>query len=125
MAQAERSGRLAAGLNPRRVLIVAAVFIIAYFGVAIAGNTLHRYELTRERERLEAEIAALEGQQRRLEALRAYMLTDEFIERAAREQGLARPGDTSVIVVAPTPAAGQDARPGAPWWERYFGNGGR
>jgi hypothetical protein len=125
MARADQGGRWSIGLSPRRVLIVAAAFIIAYFGVAIAGNALHRYELEQEQARLEREIAALETQQRRLEALRAYMLTDEFIERAGREQGLARAGDTSVIVVAPTPAAGQEMAPGAPWWERYFGSGGR
>jgi cell division protein FtsL len=124
MAQADR-GRLAAGLTPRKILIVAALFIIAYFGFAIFGNAIQRYELDREQRQLGQEIAALEEQQRRLEALRAYMLTDEFIERAAREQGLARPGDTSVIVVAPTPEADRQYKPGAPWWERYFGNGER
>jgi cell division protein FtsB len=124
MAQAER-GRLMAGLSPRRILIVAAVFIIAYFGVAIAGNAVQRYELDQEQRQLEQEITELERQHQRLEALRSYMLTDEFIERTAREQGLARPGDTSVIIVAPTPAPGEQPRPGAPWWERYFGNSGR
>ncbi len=119
MAQGERSGWLAAGLGPRRVLVAASVFIIAYFGVSIAGNAVTHYELGRDQDRLRQEIAALERQQRRLEALKTYMQTDEFIERAARDQGLIRPGDTAVLVSAPlaaTPAAGFDG----PWWERYF-----
>lgn len=124
MAQGERSGWLAAGLSPRRVLTVAAVFIIAYFGVSIVGNALTRYELARDQGRLRQEIATLEQQQRRLTALRAYMLTDEFIERAARDQGLVRPGETAVVVSAPTPAAGPPS-PGGSWWERYFGPGRR
>lgn len=124
MAQADR-GWLAAGLSPRRILIIAALFIIAYFGFAIFGNAIQRYELDREQRQLKQEITELGEQQQRLEALRAYMLTDEFIERAAREQGLARPGDTSVVVVAPTPEAARQYKPGAPWWERYFGNEGR
>ena len=121
MAPGQRSGRPAIGLSPRRVLIIAAFFIIGYFGVAIVGNALNRYELMREEERLRRDLATLQTQQRRLEALRAYMLTDEFIERAAREEGLARPGDTSVIVVAPTPTPGASDRPPGAWWERYFG----
>jgi cell division protein FtsB len=121
MAQGERGGRPLAGLSARRILIIAALFIIAYFGVSIAGNAITRYELAREQQRLRREIAALEDQQRRLEALRAYMETDEFIERAAREEGLVRPGDTSVVVAsAPQPSA-PEPPPGRPWWERYFG----
>ena len=123
MPQGERRGRLAAGLSPGRILIVAAVFIIAYFGVSIAGNALTRYELAREQRRLRQEIAALEAQQRRLDALRAYMQTDEFIERAAREEGLVRPGDTVVLVVAPTRTATAQASPGGSWWKRYFDPG--
>jgi len=122
MAQGERSGRLAIGLSPRRVLVIAAIFIIGYFGVAIIGNALNRYELTRDQDRLRAEIAALERQQRRLDALRTYMQTDEFIERAARDEGLARPGDTSVVVVSATQSPAPEPRPGSPWWERYFGS---
>lgn len=119
MAHQERGGWLAAGLSPRRILVAASVFIIAYFGVSIAGNAVTHYELSRNQDRLRREIAGLDHQQRRLEALKTYMQTDEFIERAARDQGLIRPGDTSVLVSAPpaaTPAPGFDG----PWWERYF-----
>ncbi len=122
MAQAERSRFSAPG--PRRVLLVAAIFISGYLGVAIIGNAVNRYELTRTQERLAREIETLEAQQRRLEALRAYMQTDEFIERAAREEGLVRPGDTAVAVSAPSPAT-TPAPVTGPWWERYFANDGR
>lgn len=121
MARGERGGRLAAGLSPRRVLAVAAVFIVGYFGVSIVGNAITRYELHQREQGLRAEIADLESQQQRLNALRAYMQSDEFIERSAREQGLVRPGDTAVVVVAPSPATAPEIAPGAPWWERYFG----
>ena len=121
MAAAERGVRWGMGLNPRRVLIVAAIFIIAYFVVSMVGNSFARYELDQEQQRLRAEIVSLEEQQRQLDALRAYMHSDEFIERAARDQGLVRPGDISVVVVAPTPAGARAAPAGRPWWARYFG----
>ena len=120
MGRGERGGRRMVGLSPRRVLIIAAAFIIAYFGVSIVGNALTRYELTREQQQLREEIVTLEAHQRRLDALRAYMQTDEFIERAARDEGLVRPGDISVVVVAPTPAPSSDGASSGPWWERYF-----
>ncbi|MBI2761388.1 MAG: septum formation initiator family protein [Chloroflexi bacterium] len=120
MAQGEH-GRLAAGLSPRRVLIVAAIFIVGYFGITIAGNAVTRHDLARDQERLRQEISALEQQQRRLDALREYMKTDEFIERAARDEGLVRPGDIAVVVAAPTPPGGTPVPFTGPWWERYFG----
>jgi cell division protein FtsB len=125
VAQEDRGNWLAAGLSPRRVLVVAALFIIAYFGVSIVGNAITRHELAREQERLQADIERLEAQQAQLDALRTFMQSDEFIERAARDQGLVRPGDTSVIVVAPTAAATAAASVTGPWWERYFGDDGR
>ncbi len=123
MAASER-GRFSASLSPRRALFIAAIFLTGYLGVAIVGNALNRYELTRTQERLDREIQALEAQQRRLEALRLYMQTDEFIERAAREEGLVRPGDIAVAVAAPTTATTPVTSTG-PWWERYFATDGR
>jgi len=115
----------ASGLYPRRVLVVAIGFVVIYFGVAIVGNAINRYELERHAAALRAEIAALEAQQQRLEALRAYMQTDEFIERMARDEGLALPGETAVLVVAPTPSPTSTLAPTEPWWEGYFGAGSR
>ncbi len=117
----ERSGRLTASLNPRRVLVIAAVFIVGYFGVSIVGNSITRYEQHQHHARLRSEIARLEVQQSKLNALRAYMESDEFIERSGREQGLVRPGDIAVMVAARGQPPAPVVAAGAPWWERYFG----
>jgi cell division protein FtsL len=122
MAQRDRSGKLLAGLSPRRVLLVAAVFIIGYFAVSIAGNAVTQYQLTRDQDQLRRQIATLEAQQRDLDALRAYMQTDEFVEHAAHEQGLVRPGETSAVILAPTPAATPRPPADGMWWMRYFGS---
>lgn len=125
MSRREYGLWLASGLHPRRVLIIAVGFVVAYFGVAIVGNAINRYQLERHAARLRAEIAALEVQQQRLEALRTYMQTDEFIERMARDEGLVMPGDTVVLVTAPAPSPTPPPSPTGPWWERYFGAGPR
>lgn len=119
MARREGNGRSIAGLSAQRAMAVAAVFILLYFGVAIIGNAVHRYELAREQRQLEAEIATLQTREQWLVALRDYMQTDEFIERAARDAGLVRPGDIAVAVVAPTRPPEARTLPGV-WWERYF-----
>jgi cell division protein FtsB len=125
MSRREYGLWLASGLHPRRVLIIAAGFVVAYFGVAIVGNAINRYQLEQHAATLRAEIAALEAQQQRLEALRAYMQTDEFIERMARDEGLVMPGDTVVLVTAPAPSPTPPPSSTGPWWERYFGVGPR
>ena len=47
------------------------------------------------------------------------MQSDAFIETMARQQGLVRPGDTPVLVAAPTPSSASTGTAGQ-WWERYF-----
>jgi cell division protein FtsB len=125
MSRREHGVWRASGLHPRRVLVIAVGFVVIYFGVAIVGNAINRYELERHAAALRAEIAALETQQQRLEALRAYMQSDEFIERMARDEGLVLPGDTVVLVTAPTPSPTPTLAPTDPWWEGYFGSGSR
>lgn len=121
MAQGERHGWLTAGLGPRTILVVSAFFIVCYFGVSIVNNAVDRYELDREQDRLRNQLQSLESQQRRLDALKNYMQSDEFIERAGRDQGLIFPGDTPVFITAPTPSTGTVSSFSGPWWERYFG----
>src|SRR5258708_3233895 len=121
MAQGERSGRRVTGLSPQVVLIVAAFFIICYFGVSIVNNALHRYELDRQQVQMRQQIQSLETQKGRLDALRSYMQSDEFVERAGRAEGLIFPGDVPVFVSAPAPTPTAATGPTGPWWERYFG----
>ena len=117
-----RHGRLSIGLSPVQILIVSAVFIVLYFGVSAAGNSYNDQQLKREQSHLEREIRDLAYQRQRVDALRTYMQTDEFIERSGRDIGLVRPGDTAVVVSGPPSTTPPSVDGERPWYERYFGN---
>lgn len=118
MVTGER-GWIVPGFTPRRVLIVAALFIVAYFGLLIASNALTHHRVAQDEAALRGEIAALQRREARLQALRDYMQSDVFIEAAARENGLVRPGETAVVMVG-SDDADAGLQPGDPWWYRYL-----
>ncbi|MEX2236987.1 MAG: septum formation initiator family protein [Dehalococcoidia bacterium] len=92
---------------------------VGYFVFAGFTSTLRNQQLDGRKEALEQEIGALESDKAQLEALRAYLTSDEYIERAGRSQlGLVRPGEVGVVIVGPTPE--DDFDPSRPWWKRFF-----
>ncbi|MGI8551680.1 MAG: septum formation initiator family protein [Dehalococcoidia bacterium] len=121
MALGDRAGGILSGLSLQRIVIATALFIVIYSGFTIAGNAARSYQLDAQTRQLEQDIAHDQGQYRKLDAVRRYMRTDEFIESSARKEGLVHPGDTTIIASAPasSPSPAQTA-PGA-WWERYYG----
>jgi cell division protein FtsB len=101
------------------VLLVTAL-AVAYFLVTAALGGVRSYQLHQREDRLRAEIQELQARYERLEALRDYLNSDEYIEAAAREQlGLVRQGEIGFITISsqpsPTPAPGED-RPEL-WWD--------
>lgn len=117
----ERGGGGLAGLTPRRVAAVAALFIVAYFGVTITSNMATHLRLAREKATLEEEVYALRVREAQLTALREYMQSDAFVESVARDNGLVRPGEIAVVSIGPGGDGRRLAgRPGDPWWLRYF-----
>ena len=97
------------------------VVIVGYFLVMGATSALRSRQLSEREGRFEAEIAGLQQRYERLEALRDYLTSDEYIEAVAREQlGLVGEGQTSIIVIPAGPSATPE--PGQPaqrelWWE--------
>lgn len=95
--------------------------IVGYFLVTGATTALRSNHLSEREDRLRAEIADLEVRFERLQALREYLDSDEYIEAVAREQlGLVRKGESSIVVIptVPTPAPDPE-EPGEAelWWE--------
>ena len=102
-----------------KLLIVLALLLAGYF-------TLFSQRVDRDEQELQQEVAELRADRARLEAVRDYLYTDEYIEGAARRLlSLVRDGETLVIVsssVTPTPAAEDDAEtPYRTWWEQLYG----
>jgi cell division protein FtsB len=117
----EKLGSYIPGLSLRRVAVVTCVFVVVYSGFTIAGNATRSFELNAQTRQLQRDIAGQQKQYAELEALRRYMQSDAFIETAARQEGLAVPGDTAIVVTAPTQPAETQTEPSGAWWERYFG----
>ncbi len=117
---AEGGHRLWDRLLARTVLALSAVAVV-YILVTGALGALRAHQLRQEEDRLRAEVAQLQERQRWLEALRAYMQSDEFVEMVARQQlGLVRPGEKGIMVVSPSPTPTPSPPDGRPWWERLL-----
>lgn len=100
------------------MLGVTAV-IVGYFLVTGATTALRSHQLSEREDRLRADIGALQQRYDRLEALREYLDSEEYIEAVAREQlGLVRVDETSIVVIPSSPAATPTPEGESElWWE--------
>ena len=115
-------------LSPTRIAMLLAAIVVGYLLFAAVGDTLLSQRLGHDEARLERQIAELQHQRERLETIRDYLKTDEYIEGVARRVlGLVRPGETLVVVsssATATPASQADAEEQSdqrPWWEQLYG----
>jgi cell division protein FtsB len=102
-------------------VLALTALIAGYFLVTGATTALQSRQLSEREDRLQAEISDLQQRYDRLEALRQYLDSNEYIEAVAREElGLVRSGETSIVVIptaaSPTPESGGEDD-GDLWWE--------
>ena len=104
-------------------MLAVTALVVIYFLVAGSLNAIRSQQLRQQQARLEADIQQFQQRFQRLEALREYLNSDEYIESSARQQlGLVRQGETGFVVIStvpsPTPAPGQGSGT-APdlWWD--------
>jgi cell division protein FtsB len=102
-------------------VLALTALIAGYFLVTGATTALQSRQLSEREDRLQAEISGLQQRYDRLEALRQYLDSNEYIEAVAREElGLVRSGETSIVVIpaatSPTPEPGGEDD-GDLWWE--------
>ena len=106
-------------ISSTRIVLAVTAVIVGYFLVTGATTALRSNQLNEREDRLQAEITELEDRYERLQGLREYLDSDEYIEAVAREQlGLVRKGETSIVVIstAPTPDA-DEPEENELWWE--------
>lgn len=110
-------------ISAARIVLAVTALVVVYFLVAGSFNAIRSHQLRQQQARLEADIQGLEERFQRLEALREYLNSDEYIEAVARQQlGLVREGETAFVVIStapsPTPVPGveSDAEPEL-WWD--------
>ena len=113
--------RLLRIFSPGRLILALTVIIAGYFLVSAADSLVASHRLAQEEQQLEQRIEALRSQERRLEQIRDYLRTDQYVEYIARRVfGLVRPGETLVIVEAQAPESTEEPA-GLLWWEQIFG----
>jgi cell division protein FtsB len=121
MLDGAKLGGVIPGLSLHRVVVLTSIFVIVYSGFTIAGNVTRTLQLNAQTKQLERAIAQQQAELAQLNALKSYMQTDAFVAAQAREEGLAAPGDTAIVVSAPTSPAIETHQSASDWWERYYG----
>ncbi|HLB29127.1 MAG TPA: septum formation initiator family protein, partial [Dehalococcoidia bacterium] len=113
-------------LGPSRLLLALAGLAFIYLVFTGVQHTLRLGELLRQEDEVKTETVALEWDMERLQALREYFNSDEYIEGQARRiLGWARPGEKGIIVTGPPRTEAQEIPretpiPGSRWWEAFF-----
>lgn len=88
-----------------RLLAIASLAILAYFLFSFSGLVVTKARLDERLTSLRAEVATLKAESKELERELAWLQTDEALEKLAREElGWVKPGETGVVVLAPTPS---------------------
>lgn len=108
------------GISTGRVILLVTALAVVYFLVTAALGGVRSYQLHQREDRLHAEIQELQSRYARLQALKDYLNSDEYIEAAAREQlGLVRDGEIGFVAISTRPSP--TTAPGAPhpdlWWD--------
>ena len=104
-------------------MLAVTALVVVYFLVSAGFGGIRAHQLRQQEGRLDTDIQQLQERYQRLDALRQYLKSDEYIEGVARQQlGLVREGETGIVVVStvlsptPTSGAGPDAGPQL-WWD--------
>lgn len=102
------------------MVLTLAILLLGLFAYAFLQTAAQSYRLRETERTLFDEVQGLRQQRAELEGLAAYLESDEYVEAFARQQfGLVKPGETLVVVDAPT-TSGTARRPGERWWEALF-----
>ena len=106
-------------LSSAKIIFGITALIVVYFLVTFAGSYFRARQADNEVSQLQSQIDGMSGQYDRLQALEQYLQSDDYVEKAAREQlGLVKPGEIGIIALptqpSPTPAPGAA---GDNWWQ--------
>ncbi len=104
----------------RTRLIVVVCLVVAGYSVYTAASGWYRNsQLQGDQAQAEQRVEELKAKKAYLEAVRAYVASDQYVEQQARRQlGYGREGETVFVVTSP-PLEQETGRSGS-WWERLF-----
>lgn len=107
-------------ISTHRAILIVTALVVAYFLVTAGVHAVRSHQLRQQETQLRSEIVQTEQRHQRLEALREFLNSDEYIESVAREQlGLVREGETGFIAISTIPSATPTAGGTEPelWWD--------
>ncbi len=114
-----------------QVLLVLLGIVILYMTIDLSRLVGVSYQRRKELHRLEEELAAAQARQSALREQLAYAQSEAAVEEWARENGLTRPGEVPVVILAPVADEVQVGRHPSPegnaasiremWWNLFFG----
>lgn len=107
-------------ISTARIVLAISALVAAYFLVTAAFTAIRSHQLGEQGAQIRAEIHDLQSRYARLQALREYLDSDEYIEAVAREQlGLVRPDEVAFVVIStvPTPEPEEGERDSELWWD--------
>jgi cell division protein FtsB len=91
---------LARFLSPWRFFAVLGGTLVLIFLVAFAGKAFQNYRIHQEAEALRLEVEELKREKAKLDETRAYVQTDDYVEKAAREElHWSKPGEIYLVIV--------------------------
>ncbi len=107
-------------ISTARLIAIGTAVIAVYFLVTGAVNAIRAHQLREQEDRLQQDVEDLQSRYDRLQALKDYLNSDEYVESVAREElGLVKRGEEGIVVIssapAPTPDPGEGDRP--LWWD--------
>ncbi|MBI2848824.1 MAG: septum formation initiator family protein [Chloroflexi bacterium] len=112
-----------------RVFLLLTIPILVYLGFSTGKKALDAYSLNQQANEIRRQIDALKARYTDLQNQVQYFQSEEYVEKAAREQfGLVKPGDVAVVVVAPKPVpslkdekAASHSPQSPPNWQLWWG----
>ncbi len=106
-------------LSRSRLVIAISLAVSAYFLYTAALGAYRTQQLSETQARAELQLRELQEQKAYLEAIRAYVASDAYVEQEARRRyGYIREGEIPFVVISPP--ADQQEQPAGPWWQRLF-----
>lgn len=114
-----------------RFLLILSGFLAIYMLIGF-GRLFRVYQHQRqELEQIEQKIQMAREEQTKLRRLLDYAQSDAAAEEWARENGMAKPGEIPVVIIAPPVdlepqesqriSGGTSGPPREMWWELFFG----
>ena len=103
------------------------LILLVFSFIKVSKEVLLRYEINKEIKDLEGQLSDLEGKNKKMEQLVAYLNTEGYVEKQARlKLNLSKPGEKQIFLsdseaVNETEQAADDA-PNMMKWFNYFFN---